>query len=65
MTDLIIHDDIAEKLQRISEQENRPVEEVLREMIELYSTLPDTQTNSDPLDTFIGAFDDDVPNISS
>jgi len=65
MTDLVIHDDIAEDLRRISDQEKRPIEDVLRSMIDLYKTASDATDSHDPLDDFIGAFDDDVPDISS
>jgi hypothetical protein len=62
MADLIIRDDVVEDLHRIAEQENRSVEDVLRTMIDSYSA---THAQRDPLDDFIGAFDDDVPDLSS
>ena len=66
MVDLTIDDDIAERLRRIAEQENRPMGAVLRSLLDLYPTLPDQPPpEHDPLDDFIGAFDDDVPDISS
>jgi hypothetical protein len=85
MADLIIDDDLLQRLHEIAKKENRPVEDVLRAMVETYedrapdhdhSTVgagsqpptwlevqPETPDH-DPLDDFIGMFDDEVGNLS-
>jgi hypothetical protein len=65
MTALTVSDDVVERLRRISEQARRSVDEVLRSMIDQYKAASRTSEARDPLDDFIGAFDDDVPDISS
>ena len=40
MTTLIIEDELAAQLTEIAADENRPVADVLRSLIELYSALP-------------------------
>jgi hypothetical protein len=65
MTDIVIHGDVAQELQRISEREKRPVDDVVRSMIERYGAQTDTSDKEDALNAFIGAFDDDVTDLSS
>ncbi len=65
MIDLVVHGDVAEELKRISEQEQRPVEAVLRSLLDQYNVVTDSDVDSDPLDAFIGMIDDDITDLSS
>jgi hypothetical protein len=58
MTTLILPDDLAERLHALARRENRPVEEVL-------STLLDIYTASDPLTAMDGMFDDEITDLST
>jgi hypothetical protein len=40
MSELVIDDSIAERLRQIATEENRPLDAVLRSMLESYQTLP-------------------------
>ena len=55
MSDLVVHGDVADELQRISERENRPVDDVLRSLIERYmselNSAPDSMSSSTSPDT--------------
>ena len=53
MTELTIPDDLAERLQAIAKQENRPVSAVLKSLVEQYQTI-------DPLAAMDGMFDDEL-----
>lgn len=64
MTTLIIDDDLAQTLQSIAEREKRPVEAVLRTMIEHYEPSP-TDKQNDALEAMLGMFDDDVTDLST
>ena len=65
MIDLVVHGDVAEELKRISEQEQRPVEAVLRSLLDRYNVATDSDVEGDPLDAFIGMIDADVTDLSS
>ena len=45
MTNLIVHEDIAQKLQRISQQEKRSVDEILRSFVDKYDAESGTTTD--------------------
>lgn len=78
MADLIIDDDLLQRLREIARKENRPVEDVLRAMVEKYAPEPDNHetlqsmidsyrarvAETDPLEAFLGMFDDEVGNLS-
>ena len=71
MADLIIPDELAERLRVVAQRENRPVEEVLAELLELYTTQSGTfqkdveQSPADPLAAMEGMFDDAVTDLST
>ena len=71
MAEVIIHNELAERLQRIAQRENRPVEAVLQSLLELYSSAserPSTEPAeppSDPLADMDGMFDDDITDLST
>lgn len=71
MTDLIIQDELAERLRVIAQRENRPVEEVLAELLELYAVQSQDlqkevrQSPADSLAAMEGMFDDDVTDLST
>ena len=59
MTQVIIEDELAERLQEIAQHENRPVQEVLVSLLELYTA------RAAALDEMDGMFDDDVSDLST
>jgi hypothetical protein len=59
MTTLVIPDTLAERLQHVAQQENRPLEDVLASMLDLYAR------QADAFAAMEGMFDDDVPDLSS
>lgn len=59
MSQLVIEHELAEKLQAIARRENRPIEEVLAALLEMYIA------RSDALDAMAGAFDDPVTDMST
>ena len=64
MATLIIDEELAQKLQRLAEREQRPVEEVLRTMVDRYEPKPTPEQNA-ALEALIGMFDDDVTDLST
>jgi hypothetical protein len=72
MTTLIIEDELAAQLNEIAADENRPVTDVLRSLLELYSALPKNSeflspslTANEALAAMDGMFDDDVTDLST
>lgn len=79
MADLIIDDDLLQRLREIAQKEDRPVEDVLRTMVEKYTPQPSSSeaiqamiesyqaraAETDPLEAFLGMFDDDITDLSS
>jgi hypothetical protein len=72
MTNLTISDDIVTRLQRIASEENRPVEAVLRSLLELYTALPKvdetpftTLSSEAALAAMDGMLDEDVTDLSA
>lgn len=71
MTMLIVEDELASQLQEIAADENRPVEDVLRTLLELYAALPKTftpaaqRTRDEILAAMDGMFNDDVTDLST
>lgn len=79
MADLIIDDDLLQRLREIAQKENRPVEDVLRAMVKQYALQPDNSdqlqvmleayhtraAETDPLEALLGMFDDDITDLSS
>lgn len=59
MSQLVIEHDLAERLQAIARRENRPVEDVLASLLDLYTA------QSDSLAAMDGMFDDDVADLST
>jgi predicted transcriptional regulator len=62
MSDLVISDRLAQRLQEIAAQENRAVEAVLQTMVEQYTMQ---QNRNATLLAMDGMFDDDVTDLSS
>jgi hypothetical protein len=71
MTTLIVDDKLASQLQEIADDENRPVEDILRSLLELYAALPKNitpgaqRTRDEMLAAMDGMFDDDVTDLST
>lgn len=71
MTTLIVEDKLASQLQEIADDENRPVEDVLRSLLELYAALPKEITpgtqkiRAELLAAMDGMFDDDITDLST
>ncbi|MBA3873576.1 MAG: hypothetical protein H0X30_30965 [Anaerolineae bacterium] len=72
MTSLIIEDELAAQLTEIAADENRPLADVLRSLLELYSALPKnsglltpSMTANEALAAMDGMFDDDVTDLST
>jgi hypothetical protein len=63
MADLIIDDAILRRLQEIAKQENRPISDVLRSMVEQYPEKP-AESSAETLLAMDGMFDDDVTDMS-
>ncbi len=80
MANLVIGDELARKIQKIAEQENRSVEDVIKSSVD--TTYPSQSSSSDeiqamldkfealaaetsPLEAMFGMFDDDVTDLSS
>ncbi len=59
MTKLIIQDDLAERLRELARRENRQVEDVLSDLLELYDK------SLDALEAMDGAFEDEVTDLST
>ena len=58
MSTLILPDDLAERLHALARRENRPVEDVLSALLDIY-------TASDPLAAMDGMFDDAITDLST
>ena len=67
MTTLIIEDEVATKLVEIAADENRPVTDVLRSLLELYTALPKSVSidADEALAAMDGMFDDDIADLST
>lgn len=59
MGKLVIEEHLAERLQDVAARENRPVEELLASLLDIYTA------QSDALAAMDGAFDDDVGDLSA
>ncbi len=59
MTTLVIPDSLAERLRHVAQRENRPLEDVLASLLDMYARQADAFAVMD------GMFDDDVPGLSS
>lgn len=59
MSQVLIEHELAERLQEIARRENRPVEEILASLLDLYTA------QAESLDLMDGAFDDDVTDLST
>lgn len=64
MSTLIIQDALADRLKAIAEQENRPVEAVLADLLDRYLAAP-TDEQIAALAAMDGMFDDDVTDLST
>lgn len=59
MTSLMIPDPLAERLRAIARQENRPVEDVLASLLDMYARQLNALVSMD------GMFEDDVSDLSA
>ena len=59
MTTLVIPDSLAERLRHVAQQENRPLEDVLASLLDIYARQADAFAAMD------GMFDDDVTDLST
>jgi hypothetical protein len=59
MSQVVIENDLAERLQEIALRENRPIEEILTSLLDLYAAQTDALVAMD------GTFDDEVTDLSS
>lgn len=64
MATLIIDEELARKLRQLAEREQRPIEDVLRAMVDRYESKPSAEQNA-ALESLIGMFDDDVTDLST
>ncbi len=58
-------EDLTQRLQTIAEREGRSPEAILQELLDAYEQRPSGEAPKDPLENFIGAFDDDVTDLST
>lgn len=69
MAELMIAPEVAQQLEDIAERERRTITDLLRTMIEVYETRPNEAEGDamqdDPLENFIGAFHDEVTDLST
>ena len=80
MADLVIEDqELVQRLNDIAAKEQRPVEAVLRSLLDKYAVQPNASeeaqalldkyrqraAETDPLEAFIGFFDDDITDMST
>ena len=72
MTNLIIEDEVAAKLAQIAADEKRPVTDVIRSLLKLYSLEYESSdviklpvTANEALAAMDGMFDDDVTDLST
>jgi hypothetical protein len=63
--DMTLLETLTERLRAIAEREGRSPEVVLQELRDGYEQRVSNQAPKDPLDDFIGAFDDDVTDLST
>ena len=71
MTELIIPDELAQRLQNIARRENRPLEAVLESLLEQYEPLRENiitkadQDSANPLTAMDGMFEDEITDLST
>ena len=63
MTELIIPDELAQRLHNIARRENRPLEAVLESLLEQYEQ-PDSTHLPESLEAFCGSLDTDITDLS-
>jgi metal-responsive CopG/Arc/MetJ family transcriptional regulator len=61
---IVLPEELAERLEDIARRENRPVAEVVAAMIERYEA-DEEAPEPHPLDAVYGVFDDDVTDMST
>lgn len=61
--DMILTDPLTERIKAIAKRKGRTPEDLLRELLDEYEARQ-KQTH-DPIEDFIGAFDDDVTDLST
>jgi hypothetical protein len=81
MADFVIDDEILRRLEKIAEREQRPLNDVLRTMVETYPEAPANTDDKlkypdwlprtaespdyDPIEDFFGMFEDDITDLST
>jgi hypothetical protein len=58
-------EDLTQRLQTIAEREGRSPEAILQELLDAYEQRASGEAPKDPVDNFIGAFDDEVTDLST
>jgi hypothetical protein len=64
MAMLIIDEELAKKLRLLAEREQRPVEDVLRTMVDRYEPKPTPEQNA-ALEAMAGMLDEDITDLST
>jgi len=62
---MTVFENLTQRLQTIARHEGRSPEAILQELLDAYEQRASGEAPKDPLDNFIGAFDDDVTDLST
>lgn len=66
MVELVVEEELVERLQAIAQRENRSLEAVLQSLLELYESLPNHPKELiDPLDALVDSLDTDLTDLST
>ena len=67
MINLLLPDELVEQIEAIAKRERRPIAEIVAAMLQQYDvdSQAEINTESHPLDSFIGIFDDDITDMST
>ena len=66
MTELMVGEELARRLQQLATAEKRSVEALLRSMLDIYTTLPTLPEQArDAFAALEGMFDDEVSDLST
>ncbi|MCC7451263.1 MAG: hypothetical protein IT324_27890 [Anaerolineae bacterium] len=67
MTNLIVDDELAKRLEAIADRERRPLNDVLRSMADRYEALPPIvdEPSDEALESMAGMIDSDLTDLST
>lgn len=65
MVNIVLPDHLAQQLEEIAQRENRPVAEVIENMMQHYTLIPSSDEKPPDWDSIIGIYDDDVTDMST